>query len=600
MPCAFIERISKRAAERTFRRRISDIDANRHELNALEEGSKSITAAQKDLCMNRKLIATVLLSIAGIVNATPPTLPPRVDVAARQRVENGEYPALIIALVDGGHSYVYAYGKLGNGKLPDADTVFEIGSITKTFTATLLAQAVTKNQLRLDQPIATLLPGFRIPARDGKQITLGDLAMQDSGLPRMPTNIQSGNPDDPYVDYDKDKLKAFLATYSLPRDPGAKYEYSNLGAALLGYALGQHAGSNYESLLRQQIFISLGMSSSAVTTDADMQGRLAQGHDEFGNSVGSSHMGVLAGAGGIRSTGADMLRYLKANMGLTTSALYPAMQLAQTARASGPRPDTRIGLIWMTQHQSDGDVIWHNGLTAGYASFIGFTADRRHGVVILTNTATPVDDLGFATLLADWPLAVVHKSIALTPQALDDYLGAYQLSPTFLIHILRVNDQLAAQATGQGAFPLYSSAKDEFFANVGGIGVSFRRDANGKVTGLVLHQHGDRIASKLSVAQVDALQGNKEITIDPSMLSDYVGRYQSTPDGVFVISVQRHQLMVKIASQPSLPIFANARDKFFYRAVDAKIDFERDGRGRVAALVLHQGGEDERATKLAN
>jgi serine-type D-Ala-D-Ala carboxypeptidase/endopeptidase len=311
-------------------------------------------------------------------------------------------------------------------------------------------------------------------------------------------------------------------------------------------------------------------------------------------------MGVLAGAGGIRSTGADMLHYLKANMGLTTSTLYPAMRLAQNARAPGPGPNNRIGLIWMTQHQSDGDIIWHNGMTGGYASFIGFTADRRHGVVILTNTATPVDDMGFATLLADSPLAAVHKSIALTPQALDEYQGTYQLSPTFLIHIFRVNDQLAAQATDQSAFPLYSSAKDVFFANVGDISVNFKRDANGKVEGLVLHQHGDSIAPKLSVAQVDALQGNKEITIDPSMLNDYVGRYQSTPDGTFVISVQNHQLTVKIASQPPLPIFANARDKFFYRAVDAKIDFERDGHGRVAALVLHQGGEDERATKLGN
>lgn len=550
--------------------------------------------------MNRKLIAAVLFAVVSVANAAPPVLPPRVDAAVKNRVDDGEYPALVIAIVDGDHSSVYAYGKLNNGKLPDANTVFEIGSITKTFTATLLAEAVTKNDLRLDQPIASLLPNFHIPSRDGKQITLGDLAMQDSGLPRMPTNFQPANPKDPYGDYGIDKLKAFLATYSLPRDPGAKYEYSNLGVALLGYSLGQHAGSSYDMLLKEQIFIPFGMNSSAVTTDADMQGRLAQGHDATGNAVGSWHLNVFAGAGAIRSTAEDMLRYLKANMGLTPSTLYPAMQLAQTARAPGPNPDARIGLIWMTQHHPDGDVIWHNGMTGGYASFVGFTTDRRHGVVILTNTATSVDDLGFATLLADWPLAAAHKSIALAPQVLSEYQGIYQLSPTFLLNVFRVNDQLIARATGQSDFPLYPSAKDEFFAQVGDISISFKRDANGKVVSLVLHQHGDRVASKLSTAQADALHGNKEVPIDASMLSDYTGQYQLTSDAAFVVTVQNGQLMVKLANQPSFPVFASGHDRFFYRVVDAKIDFERDGSGHVDALMLHQNGANKRATKTGH
>lgn len=550
--------------------------------------------------MNRKLIATALLAAAGSVGAVTPALPPRVDAAAHQRVNDGEYPALVIAVVDGDQSGIYTYGKLSDGKLPTADTVFEIGSITKTFTATLLAEAVTRKELHLDQPVASLLPGFQIPARDGKQITLGELAMQNSGLPRLPTNFHPAHMDDPYADYGLDQLKAFLATYSLPRDPGEKYEYSNLGAALLGYALGRQAGTGYDKLVQEQIFVPLGMDSSAIIDHAAMRSRLAQGHDATGKAVGNWNLNLFAAAGGIRSTGEDMLRYLKANMGLSRSTLYAPMQLAQTARSSGPGPNNKIGLIWMTQHGPDGDVIWHNGMTGGYASFIGFTADHRHGVVILTNTATAVDDLGFATLRAGWPLAPAHKDVSLSTQMLDEYQGTYRLSPAMLLNVFRADDKLVVRATGQGAIPFYASAKDEFFAGIGDIRISFKRDAQGKVDTLVLHQHGDRIAPKLSTAEADALRGNKEVAIDPAILRSYSGRYQLAPHAIFVVTVQNGQLMVKLGDQPSFPVYASARDKFFYRVVDAKIDFERNGSGRIDALLLHQNGADKRAPRLGN
>lgn len=548
--------------------------------------------------MNRKLIAIVLSAMTGSAGAAAPALPPRVDAAAQQRVSDGEYPALVIGVVDGNRSGIYTYGKLAGDKAPTGDTVFEIGSVTKTFTATLLAEAVAKNELRLDQPMASLLPDFKMPARDGKQITLGELAMQDSGLPRMPTNFHPADTKDPYVDYSLGQLKDFLATYSLPRDPGAKYEYSNLGAALLGYALGRHAGTDYEKLVQERILAPLGMNSTAITSDADMQSRTALGHDAASKVTGGWNLKLFAGAGGIRSTGNDMLRYLKANMGLTPSPLQAAMQMAQTPKAAGPGPDNKIGLIWMTQHGPDGDVIWHNGMTGGYASFIGFTADHRHGVVILTNVAITVDDLGFATLHAAWPLAPAHRSVALSTQVLDEYQGTYRLAPTMLLNVFRVNDQLVMQATGQGAIPFYASANDEFFASIDNLRISFKRDEQGKVDGLVLHQHGDHTAPKLRSAEADALRGNRETAVDPATLGSYVGRYQLAPNAIFVVTVENGQLMVKLADQPSFSVYASARDKFFYRVVDAKIDFERDGNGHVDALVLHQNGVDQRAPRM--
>ncbi len=527
-------------------------------------------------------------------------LPARINDSIHDRMAAGEYPALVVAVVDGDRSDVYSFGKLDNGTQLNADTLFEIGSVTKTFTALLLAEQVTAGKLKLDAPVATLLPGFTIASRDGKTITLGNLAEQRSGLPRMPSNFDPANASDPYVDYGDDKLQAFLAGYALPRDPGSKYEYSNLGVGLLGYALARHAGVPYETLLKQRIFGPLGMRSSTVTLDDASRTRVAGGHDEDGKAVGNWHLNAFVAAGGIRSSGTDMLRYLKANMGLLNSPLYPSMQLAHTPRAEGPGVDERIGLVWMTKHSATGDVVWHNGMTGGYASFIGFTADRKRGVVILVNAQLQVDDLGFATLLSDVPLAPVHKRISVSPKDLEAYVGNYQIKPGFILSVFRDDDQLEARATGQGSFPIYPSSTNEFFARLADISISFKRDASGAVDGLVLHQHGDRSAPRVSDAVADAAQGNKTVALDSATLAGYVGHYQLSPDAMFDITLKDGQLFAKLTGQSAVPVYASARDKFFCRIVEAKVDFERDASGKVVALVLHEDGTDRRAKRTSD
>lgn len=309
-------------------------------------------------------IVTCLAAINGI--AAPTLIPPRVEQLVHDRVASGKNPTIVVAVVDGSQSDVYTFGKLDNGATPTSATIYEVGSITKTFTATLLADAVGKQQLRWDQPLSTLLPGFSIPSKNDKAITLVDVAEQRSGLPRLPSNLAITDLTDPYADYTAAKLKQFLANYALPREPGTSFEYSNLAVGLLGYALGQHAGSDYPTLLRSIIFQPLGMKDSSVAMGKEDIANMATGHDALGDAVPHWHFDSLAAAGGIRSTGADMLRYLKANMGLLDSPLRAPMQLAQTARADTGLPYNRIGLIWLTRHKDgEPEVIWHNGGTGG-------------------------------------------------------------------------------------------------------------------------------------------------------------------------------------------------------------------------------------------
>jgi serine-type D-Ala-D-Ala carboxypeptidase/endopeptidase len=516
-------------------------------------------------------------------------LPERVEKAAQDRIAAGSNPTLVFGVVDGDNSEVVAFGKLDNDKVPDGDTVYEIGSVTKTFTATLLARAVLSGRVTLDTPVAQLLPDFKIPSRGGREITLGELATQHSGLPRLPSNFLPRDPANPYADYDAAKLKAFLAQYELPRDPGASYEYSNLGFGLLGYALARLDHTTYGALAGEAILEPLGMAMSGTAFTDTMRAHLAPGHAATGQAVGNWDLDALAGAGAIRSTANDLLRYLKANMGIDPSNLAAAMKLAQQPRSEMTRT-MRIGLAWMTTGKG---IVWHAGMTGGYASFLGFTADRRHGVVILTNAAVSADDLGFATLDATVP---VHQEIALPSASLDAYVGTYKLADNVLLQVFRVNDRLFARATGQGAFLVFPSAPDEFFAQVAGISMSFTRSADGAVNGLVLHQNGDRSAPKLSPSELPPEL--REVDLGATTLGEYVGKYQFS-FGVLDVTLKGDHLDAQLTGLPTFAIYANARDEFFYKIVDAHLDFERDAGGKVVAVVLHQNGHDLRASRMA-
>jgi CubicO group peptidase (beta-lactamase class C family) len=386
--------------------------------------------------LNRRIAAWSLAVFSmTTVSANAGLLPERVENAAQERIAAGIYQTLVFGVVDGDKSEVMAFGKLGDGKAPDGDTLYEIGSVTKTFTATLLAQAVLSGRVTLGTPVAQLLPDFKIPSRGGKEITLGELATQHSGLPRMPSNFLPKDPANPYADYDAAKLKTFLAEYELRRDPGAAYEYSNLGFGLLGYALAQLNHTTYRAMTDEEIIKPLGMTMSGTAFTEAMRAHLAPGHLYTGEAAKNWDLDALASAGAIRSTANDMQRYLKANMGIDGSPLAAAMKLAQQPRRNIGKIN-RIGLAWMTTNKG---IVWKDGQTGGYRSFLGFTADGRRGVVILANTAVDANDLGFAALDATAPLAT-NKAIVLPSASLDDYIGTYKLADKFLLKVFRMND----------------------------------------------------------------------------------------------------------------------------------------------------------------
>jgi CubicO group peptidase (beta-lactamase class C family) len=328
---------------------------------------------------------------------------------------------------------VFARGVRENGETApvNGDTLFEIGSVTKVFTATLLQEMVDSGEVTLNDPISKFLPhGVETPMRKAKEITLVDLATQTSGLPRLPDNLDPKDPENPYADYTVEQLYAFLSRYELKRDIGRKFEYSNLGLGLLGHVLALRAGTNYEALVVRRVCDPLKMNSTRITLSPDLKDRLASGHNGMGLTVKNWDLPTLAGAGALRSTANDLLKFLAASSGLSKSSLSSALLATQQPRKSSGA-GRMIGLVW--QIETNSGVIWHNGGTGGYHSYIGFKKDARRAVVVLANSENDIDDIGQYLLgdraeVEDFQPPKVHKLAKVEPSIYDHYAGTYNFS----------------------------------------------------------------------------------------------------------------------------------------------------------------------------
>ncbi len=294
---------------------------------------------------------------------------------------------LSIAVVNHGVRRVFSYGTA------KPDSIFEIGSITKTFTGLILSQMVEEGKVKFDDPVRTLLPPETVAKPAGSEITLLDLATQHSGLPRMPDNFAPVNPANPYVDYRAGNLYAFLAKQGVAKPAQTEFVYSNLGFGLLGQALAVRAGTTYPELLKAQIVDPLGLRDTTVALSPAQKARFIMGHNGNHQPTSPWDLDAFAGAGAIRSTAADMLTYLEANLhpeNLKPAASSPAASTLSAALTQSHQlraeamGGMRIALAWL--YEPDSDTYWHNGATGGFSSYAFFSPKGDYAAVVLLNT----------------------------------------------------------------------------------------------------------------------------------------------------------------------------------------------------------------------
>ena len=345
----------------------------------------------------------------------------------------GKGVGIIVGVIGPGGRRVISVGQLSEGdpRPLEGGTTFEIGSMTKVFTALLLADMVQRREVALEDPIAKYLPvGTRLPAWNGQAITLLDVATHTSGLPLMPDGLPPLN-ELATAKYSDAQLYQFLARYELPQRSGMKWDYSNIGYFLLGQALAARAGTDYETALRTRVIAPLELNSTGITLIPRLRAKLAVGHDASLQPTPPistvSILAVMTPAGGVVSAVDDLLTFLGVAMGYERSPLTPAMATMLSTR----RGEQALG--WMVAGNGDDQLIAHDGATFGFASSMAWEPKKRVGVVVLSNHVTGVGDLARHLLQPNRPLAkpaaTKRTEITLDSAILNSYAGRYTSGP---------------------------------------------------------------------------------------------------------------------------------------------------------------------------
>jgi serine-type D-Ala-D-Ala carboxypeptidase/endopeptidase len=505
------------------------------------------------------------------------------------RVDSGRDIGMVAGLVlPDGSTHVVAYGDAGNGAAIDSDTVFEIGSISKTFTATLLADMVINGDVHLSDPVADLVPdGVRVPSRNGHVITLEELATHTSGLPRQPDNFTSTVPGNDYAGYSIEQLYDFLGNYELTRDPGSESEYSNVGVGLLGQALAADAGQSYDAALRTHVLDPLNMADTSITLTSDMEKHIAVGYDDRGAIAPYFEMGAMAPAGGLRSNINDMLTYAAANLDADHGVLHEQMALARSPRRDFDQQ--QIGLNWLIGTPGQDEITWHSGTTAGFSSFIGLNEASRTAVVILNNSRASVEDIGIHLLDSSVPLVPAtapQTAITLPTAVLDNYVGTYDIEGGS-VTITRSSQNLTLQIPGQSAVTILPSSTTSFFLDGIDAQIDFQLDTNGLATAAEYHQDGDTTV---------ATRHHDSITLAPEVLDRYVGTYEIA--GSTATIKRTDNGLVAMLGSDTLLMYAETETRFYFRGTDGVVNFTLDANGTVTGGTLDQGGETLMATKV--
>lgn len=428
-------------------------------------------------------ILLLALVLCGAPGAVAQHFPPdeQLEHMLRYLVEDGATPGLVLGVLEAdGTRRVVSYGHaVLDGRPMDPHTIFEIGSITRTFTGTMLADMARRGEVNLDDPVSRYLPEhISVPSRAGRHITLGHLATHTSGLPMIghrPEDVY-----DPYADFTVEKLYEFLSTAELRDMPGQRYRYSNLGMGLLGHALGRAAGRPFDDLLRERILEPLGLrTTSYAPLEGEVTERLARGYSNRGPAPYRTYGEATYGQGGLYSTAEDLLTYLEAQLGPPVTELQRAMRDAQefvVIPAGGSH-----ALAWHISRMGRRTIVHHRGGTSGFTSLLAFDAERRIGTVLLANAAGFDPVLGHTLLLPD-PAPDEWETVVVPRDVLARYTGRY-VSDAENSYYVRLEDEgfLTYQPERKVRARLYATSDTTFFLQRAPWSFTFRKSASGDV-----------------------------------------------------------------------------------------------------------------------
>jgi serine-type D-Ala-D-Ala carboxypeptidase/endopeptidase len=409
------------------------------------------------------------LTLAAIALSAAPALATSdsdLRTALEQRFTGDRTGACVAAAVidNGTTATAYVCADSKTARPFDEHAAFEIGSVTKTMTAALLAELIARGEVTLNDPIAKLLPaGTNVPSFNGHHITIGDIVTHTSGLPSIPPQWRMADMHNPYASLTERDLLGALAATQLTRAPGSQWEYSNFAMMVLSYALAKRSGKDYETLLRERLLTPLGMSDTYIAKRPP-QVHLAQGH--LANTLPAVPWDFpvdMAGVGGVRATLPDMVRYLEGELGTRASAITPALDQTQVQVATAGGHS--MGMNWILSIANGHTIVAHEGGTGGFSSLVAVDRAARRAVVLLSDTALTsvggLDTVGHHLLDPSVPVGVPRVVATADARLIDALVGRYRLQGGLAMELRRKGNTLTIQADGQPEFEMgYDSAGD--------------------------------------------------------------------------------------------------------------------------------------------
>lgn len=467
------------------------------------------------------------------------------------------------------------------------DTAFEIGSISKTMTATVLAGLIRDQGLSLNDTLQSILPkGTVVPSKEGRAILLKHVVTHSSGLPVIPTLLEYAEPQNPYAAITPDALYDALKKVELDHAPGITFKYSNFAMMLLSAGLANVSGRPFSELLQEYVFKPAGMKQKHTLQTAN-GAQLATGHSPLGEAVNHwDFHDELAGVGGVRASLNDMILYAQANLGLIESSNAELFTMTHVTVLKPSGQD--MGMNWVRRDINGKLTLMHEGGTGGFSSLIMLDKSAKSGLVMLSDTALAnlggLSNIAFSLMNPSIPTPQPRLRLAAPTDLLSTLSGEYELGDTGMNMVLwHKNGTLYGQASGQNQFQMAYDSHGDFYPL--GFDALLRPVRMSTGWGYEWRQGGGVLRAKPKIAE------NQKFKVSSKTLESYVGHYPLMQRFALKVAVSNGRLTIQGTNQPALAVIAVGPDEFSRDDVGAHFTFQRDAAGEVISVTLNQGGQ---------
>lgn len=532
--------------------------------------------------------------VTSLVSAQ--SLESKIDKILTNKFKSNETGVSALVAKDGKVIYRKAFGKadleLDVNMTPE--NVFQVGSITKQFTAVGILMLLEEGKLTLEDDITKFIPDY--PTK-GKKITVHHLLTHTSGIKSYTSMRKFGE----VMTMHKSPLKFidFFKNEPMDFDPGEKYKYNNSGYFVLGYIIEKASGLSYQKFIKERIFDKIGMKNSYYGSHQEIIKNRASGYSkQSGKFYNAQYISLTLpyAAGSIMSTVDDMLKWQTA---ITTDVFVKEATIdkAFTNYTLNNGDKINYGYGWSINEINDVPTIEHGGAIPGYLSMGVFVPSKNVYVIVFSNCGcqSPTDTaLEIAALTIDKPKFDLNKTVKLSGEQLKKWVGTYQFDDEAVRYITLKDNQLYSQREGSPQpFKIYPTSENTFAFESGFISYDFSIK-DGKKVALFKNR-----INKVKGASVNkkAPKEKEEVTVSADILKTYDGVYELQPGFDLTIESKGDKLYAQATGQSQFELFAESETKFFLKVVKASVEFHKDEKGKVNALTLFQGGRAMKAKK---